>query len=229
MTDLLMAPSGNRGPAPDLGVPLLEVVTQPLYSAIAFDGAILPNEVRAFQYQIGDTVAGAGTGAIAATLLHTNMEQAGALSTPKVFEVFGVRMVVGNIDAPLTVGTPQPATIADPAMLEDTQRLFGGVHIALHVGTKDYVSGPAWLFPGNCGIGGLSASGIFDTVALEQIQMQAVQGQGKYMGLNPYTVFIPSQQSFHVKVRSPQTTTPTVSTDRTIWIMLDGRIGREAQ
>lgn len=229
MTDLLIAGSGNRGPAPDPGAPLLEVITQPLYSAYALDAAVIPNEVRAFQYQIGDTVAGAGIGAIAATLLHTNMETSGALSTPKVFEVTSIRQVMGNITAPLTAGTSMPGTVAEPNMLEDLLRVIHGTHLALHVGTKDYAQGPGWLFPGNAGLGGVVATTAFDTVALEQPMIQAVQGAGKPMSLNPYTIFIPSQQSFHCKIRAPQPTTPTMVLARLVWVMLDGRLGREAQ
>ncbi len=227
----LMDPSQNRGPAPDPGAPLLEIITQPLYSAIAFDGAAIPNESRAFQYQIGDTVAGAGTGAIASTLLHTNMEVGGALATPKVFEISGVRIVVANMEAALAVGQGHPAANSadDPDMLEDVQKIVHGTHLAIHVGTKDYAAGPSFLFPGNCGLGGMAGVASFDTVAIEQPTIQVAQGMGKYMSLQPYTIFIPSQQSFHAKLRAPQAGPPTLVVDRTVWIVLDGRLGREAQ
>lgn len=219
----------NRGPAPDPGAPLLEVIAQPLYSAIGLAAAAIPNETRAFQYQIGDTVAGTGGGA--STLLHTNMEVSGALATPKVFEVTGMRLVISNLDAASTAGATHPAddSASNPLLLEDVQRLVHGTHLALHVGTKDYAAGPSWLFPGNCGLNGLASITAMDTDTATQAEILAVQGMGKYYSLNPYTVFIPSQQSFHAKLRATQASPPTLISTRLVWVVLDGRLGREAQ
>ena len=230
MTDMLIPASNNRGPAPEIGAPLLEVVTQPLYSCMSFNGGVvLPAEVRCFNYSLGDTVPGAGDGTESATYYHTNMEVSGTLAQPKVFEVTGVRQVVSNIDAAGTTADADQTTQQDPNLLEDVQRFYHGTHLSLHVGTKDYLSGPSWLFPGNVGLSGISEIASHDTAALECYQPMAVQGQGKYMNLAPYTIFIPSQQSFHCKLRAPQATTPTIIDDYLVYVVLDGRIGREAQ
>jgi len=229
MSDMLIPASNNRGAAPVLGQPLLEVLTQPLYSSMSFDGAVIPNETRCFNYALGDTVNGAGTGAITATYYHTNMEVSGALATPKVYEVTGVRTVLSNISANGQTGPLLDASKAAPALLEDAQKFFHGTHLSVHIGAKDYISGPSWLFPANTGVGGLLDVASVDTAAIELYQPHAVQGQGKYMNLAPYTIFIPSQQSFHAKLKAPQATTPTISVDRLLYVVFDGRIGREAQ
>lgn len=233
MTETQLIPaSGNRGPAPALGTPLLEVIRQPLYSAIALDAAVIPSETRFFQYQIGDTIAGAGAGAVAATQYATNMEVSGALATPKIFEIFGIRLVMSNITAPGTAAPTHPAVPADATnadLHDDMHRVFWGTHFSLHIGTKDYISAPSWCVPGNAGLSGYAAAGADDGAAAEQHLIQAVQGTGKYLALDPYTIFIPSQQSFHAKLRAPQATTPTLALARLVWCMLDGRLGREAQ
>lgn len=233
----LLPPVTSRGPAPDPGAPLLEVITQPLYSAMAIANALFPAELRAFNYQLGDTVVGAGDAAVGASYYHTNMEVAGALATPKVFEVTGIRFIFSNLDHN-TGGNPAlgqthpaiPAAGTDAVLHDDMLRLFWGIHFSLHVGTKDYMSAPLWAIPGNCGLSGYAALAHDDGAAPEQHLITAVQGAGKYCSLQPYTVFIPSQQSFHTKLRGPQVTPPTlVGNDSLAWIMLDGRLGREAQ
>ncbi len=230
MSDLTLPAPQSRVGAPNLGTPLLELIRQPLYSAMAFDAAVIPAETRAFQYQIGDTVSGAGAGAISATLYHTNMEVGGSLASPKVFEANGLKLVMSNITAP---GTAAPAQPADPTtgfeLHEDAHFLFWATHLSLHIGAKEYFSGPSWLAPANWGVSGYAATGMDDGAAAEAAVYGALQGQGKAACFDPYTILIPANQSFHVKLRAPQTTTPTLNVARLVWAVLEGRLGREAQ
>lgn len=227
----------SRGVSPmsQMGEPLLEVIQQPIYSSVAFNNALMPNEVRFFQFQVGDVVPGAGLGAVVSSFYHTNMEQAGVLAQPKVFEVQGIRLVLSNLNGAGTEvlqrhpAAPGAAVQAD--LLEDMQRLFWGTLFTFHVGTKDYLVAPSWLVPGNAGISGFHDVGHDDGAAPEVHVTTAIQGAGKYYSTQPYTPFIPPQQSFFASIRTPQATAPTIAsaTDLLLWCMLDGRLGREAQ
>ncbi len=232
MTDLLIPPSRNRGPAPQLGEPLIEVITQPMYSCVSFDSTTLPVTRRCFNFSVGQPVPGAIEGggvAETATLYHTNMDVSGQLSTPKVFEVTGIRFVVSNLNETGSAGPPHPATASDPLLLEDLLRMNNGLVLDFTVGQKNYAEGPVWMFPGNCGVGGMASAGIADTTATEQYTIESGQGAGMPWQMAPYTIFIPSQQTFFVDLNAPGATTPTLSVARLAWVVLMGRLGREAQ
>lgn len=227
----------NRGPDPTAGrVAMIEAVHQPIYSAIALEGAggvQLPFEVKAFTYTVGQRVPGAGTGAVTpATIHHTNMEEAGAMPFPKVFEFVSFHQVVAQLDAVLTAPlTPTAAAATDAAELFRTvQTLFWGTSVVLHVGEKDYLKGaPAFMTPANVGIGGIAAVDADDQATAQHQQVVAVNGAGRAWEFDPYRIFLPSQQQFHAAFRCPTAAAlrPTLVVDVLIYFIAHGVVGRE--
>ena len=222
----------NRVDVPMRADALLEVIHQPLYSAAAFlNGVIIPFSTEVFSYRIGQVVPGAGAGAIASTINHTNMTQAGTLSHPKVGEFRSVRQVMCQLTAPLTTPiTPTfDATPPEPGFIfELVQQFFWGTTLRFHVGEKDYLEGvPSFLVPGNVGIGGVAAVSADDQADAEQQQVVLPNGAGRTFDLEPYAVFLPSQQQFFAQIRAPQPIPPTPGVDCLVWVIIDSVIGRE--
>lgn len=233
-------------PHPAFARAKLEPVHEPLFSAIVTNVNVLfPAEVTWFQYGLGGVVSGAGTGAVAARLIHTNLETPAQLAMPKLHLVTGLRVVFNTgVDAVLTnlmtasavSGAAGAATVIDSAF-EDLLRVVYGTVFVFHVGTKDYFVGPTWMVPGNVGIGGVTSSSISDigAAADEAVNLGAFHSAGKYQALPRFPILIPSQQNFFAALRAPQLTRPTTgiaadaTTEHLIWCFLDGISGREVQ
>jgi len=214
----------------------IEPIVQPLYSYIAFDAAILPNEVIGFKYALGNTVAGAGIGAVVnAGFIHTNMETPGFLASPKLALVLGYRVVIPEITATLT-------TILDPsfdvlaaapasALLSDAQRLFGGTTFRFFIGTKDYYVAPTWSVPGNTGVNGVMGAYVDDVAASgpARIALASIYSAGRYEKLYQHKILIPSQQNFFCSLQANQAVPPTLEAARGAYLILDTIFGREVQ
>ncbi len=231
MTELTVPQS--RVEVPLAGNVLLEVVHQPLYSAGAFAAAALPFTVELFSYRIGQDVPGAGAGVVASTINHTNMTQAGTLAKPKVCEFRQIREVVSMLDDALT----EPMTVTAAAMGAATsflwanvQLFFWGSTVRFHVGEKDYLEGvPAFLVPGNVGIGGIAAVDADDQATGQVQQVVCPNGAGRVFDLEPYAVFLPSQQQFFAEIRAPQLAAnrPVLPATAIVYLIADCVIGRE--
>jgi len=233
-TPVLSVPQ-NRGETPEalMGAPLLEVIHQGLYSSIALDAAVIPAELRFFGYQIGDPVPGAGAGVQTAVNIHTNMEIAGALATPKVFEVRGIRVYVSQMNADLTTttGVVNPVALGAASLLDDMQRIFWGTDFRWHIGNKDYLTVPTHGVPPNVNLAGNASIDAASTAALDVRRILTAQGVGKYYSCAPYPTFIPSQQSFFAQLRATQLAAnrPVLDVAHLVYCMLDGVLGREVQ
>ena len=241
-------PRRFASPAGQFANAKVEPIHQPLYSAHYFqDGQAVPNEASFFGYAVGGNVA--GDQSRTATLLETNMQQAGALPTPKLFLVEGIRIIpsqgkaTGKRDSSpdylkdviddtnlLSKGTAS-ASAASPDVdnLEDLVRLIYGSYFKFFVGTKDYLQIPTFGVPGNCGIEGEIATALTGgaTSTVFGKQVAAVHSVGKYFSLPEYRILIPSQQNFAASLNFPQETTPTINGGRLVYCFLDGILGRE--
>lgn len=231
MTELTVPQS--RIEVPLSGNVLLEVVHQPLYSAAAFAAASLPFSVELFSYRIGTNVPGAGAGVVASTINHTNMTQAGTLAKPKVCEFRQIREVVSMLDAALTTpvtGTAGTAAASLSNLWDLVQLFFWGSTVRFHVGEKDYLEGvPAFLVPGNVGIGGISSVSADDQATAQRQQVVCPNGAGRVFDLEPYAVFLPSQQQFFAEIRSPQLAVnrPVLPAEAIVYLIADAVVGRE--
>jgi hypothetical protein len=220
----------------------LEPIHQPLYSAYLFDAAIVGGEALLFQYAIGGTVASNIAAATVATQLHTNIQAAGFLPTPKVFLTTGIRIVPVELTSGLItpIDDTAAASVAaqtflgnDSNLLEDLMRILYGSYVRFFVGTKDYLVAPCWMTPANTGIDGESSNqialGASVTNVAERQFINTFHSMGRYFALNRYPVLIPSQQNFFISINFPQTTRPTLGATRPVYGVLDGILGRETQ
>lgn len=212
----------------------IEPISQPLYSYVFFAAAVLPVETRAFGYPIGGLVAGAG-GTANAGHIHTNMEAANLLATPKIALILGYRVIVPALNALLTVpiaaSTNVLAAAPDSFELNDLKRFVYGTSFRFFVGTKDYYVAPTWSVPGNVGIEGLSALYVQAPAATgpNRLDSIAVHSQGRYEKLYQHKILIPSQQSFFCSIRATGVVPPTLQATRGLWCVLDAIFGREVQ
>lgn len=218
------------------GRPLLENIVQPLYSTVGIDNTTLPAEVNLFNYSRGQNVPGAGDfSGVSSSLWHTNMDTPGALASPKVFTVTGIRVHLSQIRASasntpalVTSGVNETARTA-LAALDDHVLLFWSGLLRFTVGPKTYAQHPLWFFPSNVGIGGLNAVSEDNGTASTTVQqtMIAPHFAGQYWDFLQYPVVIAAQQSFGVNISWSWTTQPTMGSDRALTVFLDGILSRE--
>lgn len=223
----------SRVDVPTRADAVLEVIQQPLYSCAGFvAGSAIQFSTEVFSYRIGQNVPG-NIGAVASTINHTNMTQAGTLAVPKVYEFRAIRQVVSQlVGAALTtvMTVTNDSTPMEPNSLwQNTLFMFWGTSLKFHVGEKDYLEGvPSFLTPGNVGIGGVAALASDDQADAEQQQVVCVNGAGRAFNFEPYAIFLPSQQQFFAQIRATQPTPPTVSAaDTLVYVIADGVLGRE--
>lgn len=218
--------------APPEGRAYLEPIGQPLYSAVALDAAVLPRELSFFSYGLGQTVVGAGTGAVISNPLHTNLLTARQLSSPKTFLVQEVSVHWPEVAPPQaaaaaaiegSVGT----TFVNSDSLDDLLLAwFTGVFSLTIGGLKDYIECPLPLVPQNTGIVGFG--GREATLATTNFERsETFHPCGDPFRLTPNEVFIPSLQDFEAKVEWLQTTRATMLRTHLVYCFLDGRQGRE--
>jgi len=220
----------------------LEPVHQPIYSAAAFDNAAIPRSVLFFQYPIGGTVTGAGTGTIGgATVWHTNLETAGFLATPKLYLVQGFRVIPHPLAAGSAAGaapslkddeaTTGLATPDTDAQLQDIMFLWYTGVFHFTVGPKNYLKVPLWNVPGNTGMEGFAGIGLSQNApgasSISFQRSRVIQPVGRYFSLPQYPILIPSQQSFNAEIQFPLPTNPTLVADSWVFCQLDGILGRE--
>jgi len=231
MTQLEVMP--RRFAAPAAGTPRLEMIHQPLYSAVAIDNAAaIPRSTFFFNYAIGNTVSGAGGGARAATLFETNLEVASFLSAPKLFTVHAVRLILSPLNytagAPATADGSQGTADENNDQLDDAQLIRFSCALRFFVGPKDYIKAPIFLMPENTGLGGLGVTSISSAAdTLQFTNNVAVHFAGKSWTMPTYPVLIANQQNFGAELVNQWTTNPTTNDDKLLWCVLDGVLGRE--
>jgi hypothetical protein len=244
-----LRPRRFSSPAEQLLRAKLEPVHQPLYSTFYLDAASAPREMNFFQYAVGNKVA-TNSSALASSVaskVETNLDQAGALSTPKMFLVQGYRVILsqspmlageedGEWTTEDTAGAGAGKGLAGYGLLSDLKNLMYTSYFKFHVGSKDYFEGPTWMVPGNVGIEGqLNPFGIqtipqsAGTAKFVQAGGAALHGIGRYFGLGQYPILIPPQQSFNASITTPGLVPPTYKGIRAVIVTLDGILGREVQ
>jgi hypothetical protein len=226
--------------------PIIEPIWHPLFSACRLPGAV-PAETLFYNYPLGGTVSGAGG---TATRLHTNMEQANVLGTPKVFEIHGIRLVISELNGDAdsyTTPTEQEGMATANAiggfvtgasnipLVSDAMRIVYASYYNLFIGSKSYLDVPSFLLPGNTGIQGsfaasLSPIGGPASVATALFYSESTAHTvGLYYSIRRHPIQIPPQQSFFAAIRFPLATRPTLDLQHCIWSVWDGSLGREVQ
>lgn len=231
-----------RSPIDTMRRAKLEPIHQPLYSCYLFDNAQVPSSALFFNYGVGGQVATNQTSPPNATEIHTNMVSAGFLPSPKMFLVTGIRVIPVEIDATFTdvLADTGGATLAGPTftgsdvtLLEDLVRIVYGSVFKFFVGTKNYLTNPTWNVPGNTGIQGEAMNtvngGMTPTAPISLQKVQTFHSAGRYFALPAFPTMIVPQQNFNATLEFPQTTRPTIGTDRAVYVVLDGILGREVQ
>ncbi len=226
-------------PHPSLAQAQIEPIVQPLYSMAVINDAAMTaqRETFFFRYSVGQPISGpaGAAAAVASTIINTNMETAGFIASPKVFLTTGVRMVFSNLTAVLTdaleVGTAGGSEEAAASMVTDFLELTYGTYFRFFVGTKDYLTVPTFMVPGNVGVGGLSAVSLSGIAAQgpDFSQVNAFNTAGRYFGLGEHRILIPSQQNFFTSIVAPQAVPPTIASELAVFSILDGFFGREVQ
>jgi len=220
----------------------LEPIHQPLYSCFIFDNVQVPSSALFFNYAVGGQVATNLAAPPASTEIHTNMVSAGFLPSPKMFLVTGIRVIPIELDATFTdlLSDTGAATNAGPtftgqdvAVLEDLLRIVYGSVFKFFVGTKNYLTNPTWNVPANTGVQGdasqLYGGGSTPIAASTVQRLTTYHSAGRYFSLPAFPTMIVPQQNFNTTLEFPQTTRPTIGTDRAVYTVLDGVLGREVQ
>jgi hypothetical protein len=227
--------------------PIIEPIWHPLFSACRLASGTAPVETLLYNYPIGGTVSGTGG---TATRLHTNMEQANVLGTPKVFEIHGIRLVLSQINGTadayttplenegMATGTALGGFITGASnipLVSDAMRIIYASYYNLFIGAKSYLDVPAFMLPGNTGIEGDFASALTtlgepNSVASALFHSESLAHTvGMYYSIRRHPIQIPPQQSFFAAIRFPLPTRPTLDSDRVVWSVWDGSLGREVQ
>lgn len=211
-----------------------EMVNWSFYSCFALNAAALPRDGELFNYLVGQTVAGAGTGAIAATRYHTNMEAVRTVGKPDTFAVYGIRVVV----PPLAITTT--TALADASVgvagenndqLDDLVNINESMALRFSIGEKRYAEGSLKDFPANTGLGGVAASSVSNTNAAAIFQNRVAL----YSTGQPYTFgggkipVIWNSEPFSVQLFCQWATTPTIVDNKLLFVFLDGVRGRAVQ
>jgi hypothetical protein len=224
-------PSEAAGPA---GGPLLEFHHHPMFSCAAYDAAAIPRQpIDLFRYLSGGTVAGAGTGAIPATGMHTNAVAIGTIPSPKTFTVTGIRVVIPPLDF-TTVGALEDDTVdtteQNDDQVDDLTFLHQLLTVLFKIGDKEYVNHPIWMLPANTGIGGLVATSVHANAAVSVQRRVAIHsaGVGYEFRTGRKPVLWPTN-NFQVQLGCAWGTNPTLVDHHLVYVVLDGVQGREVQ
>ena len=163
------------------------------------------------------------------TTRDTNMDVAGQLPNPRVMTVTGIRVVISQISSDAAAA---PA-ITYPTMstaLAAFRAIAGETIFKFFVGTKNYLTVPTVLVPGNVGVSltGQSVAEAGVTEASDWAYTFFLQGD--YFSLMPTRVKIPSLQGFGASVEFPRTAQNAVAAaGNKVTVILDGIQGREIQ
>lgn len=228
-TRFALPPEANGEP----GGPPLEFVHWPLYSALALDAAAIPQVSELFNYLPGMTVSGAGTGAIAATQMHTNMSAIGAIPRPKTFVVTGIRVHVPPVAITSTVALSDDTTgaaVENNDQVDDLTAIVTSCALRFRIGELTYAEGPILAMPANMGVGGVAATSVNANAASVWQSRVALHTCGlAYDFSTGRRPVLWSSQNFRVQLLCEWATNPTLLDNRLLYVYLDGILGRELQ
>lgn len=226
-----MVPAEAMG---DGAVPL-EFIKHNLYSCVALDGgAPIPRDLECFNFIQGQTVPGAGAGAIAATQFHTNMQAARTLPKPKTFTVQTVRVVMLPLDFASGSPTIGDDTVAGAAanldQVDDSILISQSMTARFEIGEKSYLEAPLWMIPSQVGLGGVAATAIANAAGVSRQQRVSVHTAGRgwdFTRSRPPVLW--NQQQFRWRFETRWATNPSPVGDRLVYVVFGGILGREVQ
>lgn len=212
-----------------------------LYSTAAFDGsAVIPQETVLFNYAQGQTVSGAGDGAVASNAWHTNMRVARSLPSPEIFVCDRVRahvvpMVAGTSGVPTPDTSASYAATGSPSSIRklaaDTMALLM-LHLRVEFESKRYIDAPLWMFPSNVGFGGLVNYSMANALTGNQestqmaVEVPTWQGEGWRFGKSLPPI-LTSNTVVDVRLLWQHAGTAiSMQADRYLQVILQGRHGR---
>ena len=212
----------------------------PLYSMAAFDNAALPAETSLFSYAVGQTVSGAGNGAIQANTWHTNMRIPRSLPSPEVFAMDRVRIIVipgaaisgGEVQFQSTVQTVAAAltTPTFSPLMEDLN-ILQALTVRLEMENKRYLDAPLWFCPANTGFAGVAAYSVSYTAAATSVAQKSaaavhMAGEGwRFSDSLPPILTSNTVLDFRLLYQHPGTA-PSLQLDRYVLAYISGRHGR---
>jgi hypothetical protein len=181
------------------GQAVLEPIVQPLYDSESIAAA-----TGATRFFI--TTAGKGE-----QFIYSGITGGGQLSAPRMFVIYGIRLVWSESVTP------------DTAVLSDLKTLLYASWFRLRVGVKNYIEVPSHYLPAGVGIAGFAATTVAGTSF--QTATSGVPAFFSRMSIEKRRIAIPPQQSFFGELN---VTTAAVNARR-LWVYLDGEFGQEVQ
>lgn len=239
---LVNAPTRMGAPADMGALPKLEAIHEPIYSTLALDAGVAPPNVNElFKYAQGETVAGAGNGAITATDYHTSMLQGGSLPMPQFFRCVAARVMMaplhvgaGGLFTRHAAGDPNVgsgAALQNSDLWDDFMGLFWSGSFEFTVGPKLYIRGPLWLFPANVGVHGLTAMDLSvsgtNTEAADWLRTLIPHTIGRVFDISTYPIRLWPNQTFVGRLKWQHSTNYFVLDDRYLQVVLEGVKWRE--
>lgn len=196
----------------------LQPITWPLIDSLAVDNTTA-GEKRFYQDAIGTNGKHRGL---------TTMEKAGSLAHPKLFDIHGAYLAINQALKNFTTALAD----ADPLAVPDEANAVLGIlyttYYQLHVGEKDYLLQPSFLFPSNYHLtGGAVGANVPSASDWRTIHLQTT---GMEYSIKRRRVRLLPDQTFYAALHFPLTGGGVPSgAGRVVHSVLNGILFRETQ
>lgn len=221
-------------PLPPAARARLEFVKYPLFDAVVLPTAFNARQ-RFFATALGEPLQNASVAQFK-TYTETNMLTAGRLSTPKVFVIHGVRLVISHLlddesglrQASSTIDEAEQAGDQQLDLLFDMKAIRYGAWFEFLVSNKPWITRPCFELPDDIGIDGLISVGTSSTAGAGDeaaSNVNAPYGSGPLLDLGRNRISLPPEQTFQGGIVPRQAITLTDQVK--IWCSLEGVLGRE--
>jgi hypothetical protein len=189
------------------GQAVLEPIVQPVYDRVVVTTAAPNGNFRFFTVVAGKTE----------REIFPGITGGGQFSAPRMAVIYGSRIHVDE-------------DIGDATQVTDLKNILYNSFYRFHVGVKDYLVGPTFLFPSGLGIAGFAA---LDGQAAPTTVASATNGVPAFhshLSIAKRKIAIPPQQAFFGEMVIAGATTPTPGgVDIEVWNVLDSEFGFEVQ
>ncbi len=158
-----------------------------------------------------------------------NLETAGQLSSPKLYQVHGIRVHAFPI-APTVSAYDQDAA--------DISAVLFSSWFELYIGNKAYLDCPTWMVPSNLGFSATNAGVHDDGLTATSHVVRAFNPMGGHFRLKYNRIFLPPMQNFRATINLPAALNAAagnvaayarLSPGRIWQVILEGLLGREVQ
>lgn len=166
----------------------------------------------------------------------TNLETAGQLSSPKLYQIHGIRVHAFPINPTVSIYDQDAA---------DISAVMFSSWFELYIGSKAYLDVPTWMVPSNLGYG-TTVGAVHEAGAAiggaptedRSTVVRAFNTSGMHFRLKYNRIFIPPQQNFRCTINLPETLAgaganaaeyAALSAGRLWQVVFEGLLGREVQ